>query len=287
MKLGKAVIGRDEKAVIKTVSAFIKILHPCAEPSEEEFNEYLEYALEGRRRVKEQLHKRKSDGEFADLDFSYFDQQGKEVFVSCPESVHLTKQTDDADDEVAVNALPEQAKTVKKEKAEIVEVDATSDPVQELKEQHFTIRYGSRGYGYEGIMLDYMKGAQSVFVQDPYIRAPHQIVNFQKFCEVVVKSDTIRKIELHTSSEHPEQEDEVKSKLFTLSDSLRDFDIELVTKWIPHIHDRAIKLSNGWVIKIGRGLDYFQKPDDWMSIGVHDLEMRQCLETDFNIYKEK
>ena len=58
LKLGKAVIGRDEKAVIKTVSAFLKLLHPGEEPTMDEFNEYVEYALEGRRRVKEQLNKR-------------------------------------------------------------------------------------------------------------------------------------------------------------------------------------------------------------------------------------
>ncbi len=86
MKLGKSVTGRDEKAVIKTVSAFIKLLHPDGKVDTDYLNEYIEYALEGRRRVKEQLHKRKGDGEFADLDFSYITDEGKEIFVSCPES---------------------------------------------------------------------------------------------------------------------------------------------------------------------------------------------------------
>ena len=165
---------------------------------------------------------------------------------------------------------------------EVVEVPASETA---LKEQHFTIGYGSREYGYEGIMLQYMKGAESVFVQGPYVRAPHQIVNFQKFCEVAVKSGTVQKIQLITSSEHPEQEAEAKGKLFTLADSLKDFDVELVVRWEGTIHDREIKLSNGWVIKVGRGLDYFQKPDDWMSIGVHDLDMRQCLETNVDIFE--
>jgi ATP-dependent Lon protease len=47
-KLGPAVRGRDETAVIKTVAGFLKILHPQGDPSVENFNEYLEYALEGR-----------------------------------------------------------------------------------------------------------------------------------------------------------------------------------------------------------------------------------------------
>ena len=86
IKLGRAVVGRDEKAVLKTTSAFLKLLHPEGEPTKEELQEYLEYALEGRRRVKEQLNKRKPDEEFADTHFSYFSATGDEVFVVCPES---------------------------------------------------------------------------------------------------------------------------------------------------------------------------------------------------------
>ena len=99
VKLGKCVTGRDEKAVVKTVSAFLKLLHPEGDAAPEHLNEYVEYALEGRRRVKEQLHKRKDDGEFADLDFSYFNQEGKEVFVTCPESASVL-QTDSLVEEV-------------------------------------------------------------------------------------------------------------------------------------------------------------------------------------------
>ena len=153
-------------------------------------------------------------------------------------------------------------------------------------EQHFTIRYGDKGYGYESMMLKYFKGAESVTIQDPYIRVSHQLVNFQKFCEVCTKAETIRKISLITSSEHQEQEDEAKGKLFALGDSLADYDIDLKVKFDSKIHDREIKVSNGWVIKIGRGLDYFQRPEDWMAIGAHDLDMRACLETSVDIFKQ-
>ena len=44
IKLGKEVEGRDEKGIKKTVAAFLKILHPAGEPSDEEFFEYVEYA---------------------------------------------------------------------------------------------------------------------------------------------------------------------------------------------------------------------------------------------------
>jgi ATP-dependent Lon protease len=49
--------GRDQKAVRKTVSGLVKLLHPDGEVSTEHLREYLEFALEMRRRVKEQLKK--------------------------------------------------------------------------------------------------------------------------------------------------------------------------------------------------------------------------------------
>ncbi|MCL4369646.1 MAG: protease Lon-related BREX system protein BrxL [Chloroflexi bacterium] len=55
--LGSHLNARDVKAVRKTVAGFVKLLHPDKTVTEEELAEYLELALEGRRRVKEQLKK--------------------------------------------------------------------------------------------------------------------------------------------------------------------------------------------------------------------------------------
>jgi len=85
-RLGSTIQGRDEIAVKKTVAALLKLLHPGCEPSREELEEYMAYALEGRRRIKEQLNKRKHDDEFADINLSYVDSHGKEIIVWCPES---------------------------------------------------------------------------------------------------------------------------------------------------------------------------------------------------------
>ena len=48
---------RDRKAVRKTVSGLMKILFPHGEVTQQDLAEILEFALEGRRRVKEQLKK--------------------------------------------------------------------------------------------------------------------------------------------------------------------------------------------------------------------------------------
>ncbi|MBE1426524.1 hypothetical protein H4684_003190 [Desulfomicrobium macestii] len=51
------------------------------------------------------------------------------------------------------------------------------------------------------------------------------------------------------------------------------------------IAEQAAKKSNGWVIKIGRGLDFYQKPGGWYELGATDLSLRKCLETKVDIYR--
>jgi len=84
-RLGSHVEGRDAIAVKKSVSGYLKLLHPDGEFTTDELREYLELGLESRRRVKEQLKKRGSF-EFFKTTFSYFEKDGdREVIVGVPE----------------------------------------------------------------------------------------------------------------------------------------------------------------------------------------------------------
>jgi ATP-dependent Lon protease len=84
-RFGSHVEGRDAIAVKKTVSGFLKLLHPNGDYTKDELREYLELALEARRRVKEQLKKRGSF-EFYKTSFSYIDgADGTERAVAVPE----------------------------------------------------------------------------------------------------------------------------------------------------------------------------------------------------------
>jgi hypothetical protein len=47
------------------------------------------------------------------------------------------------------------------------------------------------------------------------------------------------------------------------------------------------RLSNGWIIKIGRGLDYFKAPESKFSVGVFDMDMRPCHETTVDVFHVK
>ena len=83
--LGTHLKQRDSKSVKKAVSGLIKLIHPDGEYTKSDVREYLEIAMEMRRRVKEQL-KRIGGMEFWDTNFSYIDKESQEeVYVSIPE----------------------------------------------------------------------------------------------------------------------------------------------------------------------------------------------------------
>lgn len=83
--LGSHLNARDVKAVRKTVSGMGKLLYPHGEVSSQELAELVELALEGRRRVKEQL-KKMGSFEYHQTSFSYIDNATRdERFVGVPE----------------------------------------------------------------------------------------------------------------------------------------------------------------------------------------------------------
>lgn len=301
IRLGKAIEGRDEKGIKKTVCAFIKILHPHAPPSDAEFEEYVAYAIECRRRVKEQMNKRKPDDEFARIGLSYFNSSDKEIIVFCPESKNAEATQQPARrrlprENQGGSSLTENVSVVPNIDIESVIVEnqilptpnalTISPPIQaSLKEQHFTIMYGDTGHSYETIIGPYILGAKSLIIEDPYIRAQHQIQNFVRFCEMAIKSGTIKKLTLITGYDDKTQLVEMAEKLEELKQSLLELDVELDIQLNEKIHDREIRIDNGWVIKIGRGLDFYQKPASWFEIGSHDQSLRRCLETKVDIFK--
>ncbi|MGI8668847.1 MAG: protease Lon-related BREX system protein BrxL [Aridibacter sp.] len=84
-KLGDNLNQRDTIAVKRTVSGLLKLLYPHEDFGREEVQECIKYALEARRRVKEQL-KKIGGMEFYDVHFSYIENESfEEKFVSLPE----------------------------------------------------------------------------------------------------------------------------------------------------------------------------------------------------------
>ena len=84
-KLGNNLNQRDVIAVKRTVSGLLKLLHPDSKYTKDDVRDCLVYALESRRRIKEQL-KKLGGMEFFDVHFSYIDNDSlEEFFVNVPE----------------------------------------------------------------------------------------------------------------------------------------------------------------------------------------------------------
>lgn len=318
IKLGSSVEGRDEKGIKKTVCAFLKILHPVGEASGEEFDEYVAYAVEGRRRVKEQMNKRKPDDEFARINLSFINCNGEEIVVFCPESKNAVATQQPIRKKLGADMTGEESshqEPVKRKRAKSIStreperrpvkeddqdlINSSNDAIiqsldksavgprleDEPKEQHYTIMYGDTGYNYEYIISPYLKGAKEVKIEDPYIRMPHQIQNFGRLCETFIKLSLVRKITLTTSYDEDTNVSEMNDRLEEIKQSLLEHDVVLDIQLNLHLHDREIRFDNGWIVKIGRGLDFYQRPSGWYEIGASDLFLRKCLETKVDIYK--
>ncbi|XP_077436034.1 MIT domain-containing protein 1 isoform X2 [Vanacampus margaritifer] len=136
--------------------------------------------------------------------------------------------------------------------------------VNQMKEDgkyHEQVRIAedATGYSYQEVFKPYISGALTeVWVEDPYIRHTHQGDGGQQ-----------------------------TSALAELKQSLIAHGVTLDLQYSSTIHDREIRFDNGWIIKIGRGLDYFKRPKGRFSIGYCDYDLRQCHETTVDIFHTK
>ena len=153
--------------------------------------------------------------------------------------------------------------------------------------EHIKIEANSCGNSYDSLFGRFLDDQVTmVMVEDPYIRAHHQVVNFLRLCELCVKKcPKLSKISLVTTKDTHEKEQE--SKLQELQQSLAKQKIALDWQFSPTLHDREVRLDTGWIIKVGRGLDIYKPPEGKMVLGYFDLDLRKCLETTVDIFYRK
>ncbi|XP_068623168.1 MIT domain-containing protein 1-like [Battus philenor] len=154
--------------------------------------------------------------------------------------------------------------------------------------EQIQIHNNSTGHSYKALFGRFLdEDIQYVIVEDPYIRSFHQGQNFLRLCELFVKSCTnLRSIQLTTSRDSKSEGDQ--NNWFTsLSNDLVKYNVQFIVNYSETLHDRQIILSSGWIIKIGRGLDYFKPPENKFCLGVYDMDLRQCHETTVDIIHSK
>ncbi|XP_038252763.1 MIT domain-containing protein 1 isoform X2 [Dermochelys coriacea] len=126
--------------------------------------------------------------------------------------------------------------------------------------QQIKIEENATGFSYEKVFQDYLnETVTEVWVEDPYIRHVHQ------------------------GSGKSQQ----TSSLEEIKQSLKNYGVTLNVSFSSSIHDREIRFNNGWMIKIGRGLDYFKKPQGRFYLGYCDFDLRPCHETTVDVFHIK
>lgn len=309
LKKGDNIEGRDNRALQKTISGFIKLLFPTGQPTDEEFDEIVEYAIEGRRRIKEQLNKRKPDEEYARINMSYINKDGQKVVAYCPESkysiatqnprkdanVHVL--TEPAHDNVVTNPVTANVEPKITQNHVLSDIIPGSETVEDgsLKEKTVDVQYGDTGYGYDDLFAEYLKGASIVMLEEPYLTHGFQMTNLVRFVELLVKIGDCKVFRLVTKhGETPEESTLISDSLQRLKNTLDDMDDVSMTfeyEFDENSHDRYIRTSNNWDITLGRGLHFYQNLNpnkdsrNFFQMGTYDLSLRPCLKTRFTFIK--
>ena len=179
--LSSDISTRDRDGINKTFSGLMKILFPHGGSTKEEVEELLRFAIEGRKRVKDQLMR--IDSTYGNVRFTYQDTDGRAKPVTTleeeeyPGYYHKTiAEGEDGEILEAAQADSPQGPS---------EPLAPAEPV--LKEKHLTFQENQKGLSFDTLLGPYLKGATVITVTDPYIRLFYQVRNFMEFLETVVK----------------------------------------------------------------------------------------------------
>ena len=265
---------RDRDAIHKTFSGLMKILYPHKQATTEEIEEILQYAIEGRKRVKDQLMR--IDQTYAPVRFSYTSRDGRERFVQTLEEEQYPK-------------------IYYKENAAAAEDGsslAPTEPIQEVaspalppaktspSEGHIEIKENQKGVSFDKLFGPYLTGATKIVVTDAYIRNFHQARNMMDFLETVFKSmEETGEIEVHLITSQEEFRSDQQEDFFTqMQKNCIRVGMKFTWEYDSTIHARHIVTDHGWKILLDRGLDVFQPYDnrDAFSLAARLQSQRLC-----------
>jgi len=255
--LSSDISTRDRDGINKTFSGLMKILFPHGGASNDDIEELLKFAVEGRKRVKDQLMR--IDSTYGNVRFAYLDSMQQVKLVTTLEEDeyphYYNKTVSEGEDGVTpTDDSPAETTFI------LSDTVPETDPV--LKEKHLTFQENQKGISFDALFGPYLRKATLITITDPYIRLFYQIRNFMEFLETVVK--------------HKAQDDEVAVHLVTTEDDFKgeqqkeNFEkikesssavgIEFTWEFdgTGTIHARHIATDQGWKISLDRGLDIFQ-----------------------------
>jgi ATP-dependent Lon protease len=260
---------RDRDGIHKTFSGLMKILYPVGEATREEIEEILRFAIEGRKRVKDQILR--IDSTMAAVKFGYLDTDGTWHSVATleedeyPSYYHRRhKETEPEEAPVAADPLGGGAASV-----DAGDTDEPAEQEPELFRGHREYQEGQRGVSYDTLLVPYLRGASRITIVDPYVRMFHQARNLIELVEGIARGkdpadEVALKLVTIENQDGPEKLQKQYEYLLQIKKSAAVLGIVFEVEFAEPqtIHDRSISTDTGWTILLGRGLDIFQRMTD-------------------------
>ncbi|GGF79080.1 BREX system Lon protease-like protein BrxL [Wenyingzhuangia marina] len=261
---------RDKTAIRKSFSGMMKLLYPHKQVSEEEALVVLDFCMEGRKRVKDQLYIIDETFKAEPVEFSYkINSSGKVVISETLENLNYKAELQ-----------------VQEEEEEQTTQETSQEPILNLKPHQQILKDNQTGISYKKLFANYLKGAFNLTLQDPYIRLPYQFKNLLEFCVMLGynKDPEVEiNLEVITWNNEEYQQDSI-AYLEELAETVQELGIHLTYR-LEHHHDRFIAADNGWKITLGRGLDIFEKIEGRFNIADVDQNRRKCKSCEMTYLK--
>jgi ATP-dependent Lon protease len=260
ISLSGSLSTRDKTAIRKSFSGLAKIIYPHQEMTDAELLEILDFSVEGRKRVKDQLY-------IIDETFAAEPAEFKYKILSTGEE--RSPETLENQNYLAAIQVQEEEQEEQKE--------VHSAPVLNLQPHQSILKDNQTGVSYRKLFADYLKGAENITLQDPYIRLPYQFKNLLEFALMLANNkspETELNLEVVTWNDDEHLADSI-ANLTELQESLVDLGINFTYRIEQH-HDRFIAADNGWKISLGRGLDIFEKIEGRFNVAGIDQTKRKC-----------
>lgn len=268
---------RDHLAIRKTFSGMVKLLYPDGNMTDEEAYELVEFAAEGRKRVKDQLYLIDETFKAEPAKFRYH-KPGQEDWINVETLEKLSNPLI-----VPVNAT---TAVTKKEESSSSETGNKRPRIQTLLEQSLTFRMGQTGVSYKTLFAPYLEHAKEITVEDPYVRTSWQVKNFMEFVTMLIETRPVD--DLHLTLITNEEDDKLPDlidKFDEIKDDLVGYGINFEYKF-RDFHDRKITTDLGWTISLGRGLDIYEKYSPW-SVANSRQDKRKCKDFTAIFTKDK
>ncbi|MBC3809621.1 BREX system Lon protease-like protein BrxL [Undibacterium seohonense] len=298
-RLSDDISTRDRDGINKTFSGLMKILYPQGEATDAEIEEILRVAIEGRKRIKDQLLR--IDTTYPPVRFVYMAPDGKEVPVTTleeeeyPNSYHRrVAQESDSDDTAAPpSEMSYVVGTVPVNSAPTAAVTVSLAAPLALKETHLVFQENQRGVNFDKLFGPYLIGASRITLNDPYLRMFHQQRNVMDLLETISKQNSPEnEVAVNVITVEDEFNGDRQTENFQkMAEACRAIGIQFTWEYdtTGTKHDRDITTDHGWKIVLSRGLDVFQRFElnDVFSFANRMQQHRQCKEFNVTYVKVK